>query len=253
MILEPCPEDLPKIRNMVEGEARYALIIIRLLRSVTSGPTELAFCPVAALKAYDCYARCKALHQSHLFMLLHENGSPVFMATILAWVVKLLHRAYLEATELDACLAALSVHEIHALATSLTIQATFALWRSESCDLGYTLHFCFTLLVRCITIRYTRTPSCPFPVHGGRTYAFLACLMTVVLDRHASMPYFCCFSICARVTGFGLLMHHSAFSCDRWVRRSPSYHGQGMVACGDQEALSLVIYLIYAGLSQSSP
>ena len=126
---------------MAEGEARYDLIGIRLLHSVTSDPTELSLCPVVALKAYDSYARHKALHHSHFLVSLRENGNPVSKATISAWVVKLLHRAYSEATELDACPAAMSVHEICTLATSLTIQATFAFSDIlKSRDLGYTLH-----------------------------------------------------------------------------------------------------------------
>ncbi len=42
-------------------------------------------------------------------------------------MVKLLRRAYHEATEHDACLASTSVHEIRARAASLTVQSTFAL------------------------------------------------------------------------------------------------------------------------------
>ena len=129
-ILEPCPRYLPKIgcRNMAEGEARYAPIVIQSLHTVTSDPAELALCPVVALKASDNYTRHKVPLCSHFFISLRENGNPVSKATISAWVVKLLCGAYSQATELDTHLAVTSVHEIRALATSLVIQANFALF-----------------------------------------------------------------------------------------------------------------------------
>ena len=126
-ILEPCPRYLPKVRSTAEGEARYAPIVIRALRSSTAGPEELALCPVAALRAYDAYARSKVPNRSQFFILTGYDGHPVSKATFSAWVVKLLRRAYLEATDQDARLASTSVHEIRALAASLAVQSTFAL------------------------------------------------------------------------------------------------------------------------------
>ena len=95
-----------------------------------SDPAELELCPVMALTTHDAYVRRKALHHSCFIVSLRANGNPVSKDTISAWVVKLLCRAYLRATELDACLAATSVHEICAVAVavSLMIQATFALF-----------------------------------------------------------------------------------------------------------------------------
>ena len=59
-MLELHPQYLLKIRSMVEGEAHYALIIIRSLHSFTSDPVELALCPVVVLRSFDAYVRCKA-------------------------------------------------------------------------------------------------------------------------------------------------------------------------------------------------
>ena len=54
-------------------------------------------------------------------------ATQVSKATISAWVVKLLRRAYSEATDLDARLPAMSEHEIRVLAASLAVQAMLAL------------------------------------------------------------------------------------------------------------------------------
>ena len=88
-ILEPSPRYLLKICNTAEGEARYAPIVIRSFRSVTSDPTEPALCPVAALRAYDAYARRKSPQRSQFFVSLWDDGHPASKATISAWVVKL--------------------------------------------------------------------------------------------------------------------------------------------------------------------
>ena len=125
------PRYLLKIRNTAEGEARYAPIVVRFLRSVTSHPKELALCPVAALRTYDAYARRKSPQRSRFFVSLRDDGHPVSKATISAWVVKLLRRAYSEATDADTRLAATSVHEIRALATSLAVQAIHSLFRTS--------------------------------------------------------------------------------------------------------------------------
>ena len=69
-------------------------------------------------------------------------------ATISTWVVKLLRRAYSEATFLDTQLALMSIHKIGPLATSLAIQAMFALsdilnaatWATPSTSVSHYLH-----------------------------------------------------------------------------------------------------------------
>ncbi len=126
-ILEPSPRYLPKIRTTAEGEARYAPIVIRALTSITQDRTELSLCPVTALRAYDEYANKKSPNREQFFVSTRSKGRPVSKATLSAWIVKLLRRAYREATEQDARLASTSVHEIRALSTSLTVQSTFAL------------------------------------------------------------------------------------------------------------------------------
>ncbi len=127
VVLEPSPRYLPKVMSTAEGEARYAPIVIKALSAITRDPDELALCPVAALKAYDAYAREKAPDRGQFFVTTRRGGNPVVKSTISSWVVKLIRRAYGAANEQEAELASTSVHEVRALAASLAVQATFAL------------------------------------------------------------------------------------------------------------------------------
>ena len=127
VILEPCPGYLLKIHNTVEREACYLPIIIRSLRLVISDPVELMLCPVEVLKAYGSYTEHEDLCRSRYFISLRRDGKVVSKATTLAWVIKLLRRAYPDTTDPDARLASASIHKLRALATSLAVQATFAL------------------------------------------------------------------------------------------------------------------------------
>jgi len=126
-VLEPCPRYLPKVLSTAEGEIRYAPILIKNLSAITTDPDELALCPVSTLKSYDAYARAKAPNRSQFFISTRQGGNPVCKATISSWVVKLIRRAYENASEQDAALASASVHEVRALAASLAVQSTFAI------------------------------------------------------------------------------------------------------------------------------
>ncbi len=114
--------------------------MVRALGAITADPTELSLCPVKALKAYDAYARRVAPDREQFFISTRSDGHPVTKATISAWVVKLLRRAYHEATEQDACLASTSVHEIRALAASLTVRSTFG-WRTWVSPSTFASHY----------------------------------------------------------------------------------------------------------------
>jgi integrase len=127
VILEPSPRYLPKVLSTAEGEARYLPIVIKSLGLLTDDPDELALCPVLALKAYDRYARLRVPHRQRFFISTRRDANPVVKATLSSWVVKLLRRAYENATDEDAALASTSTHEIRALAASLAVQATYSL------------------------------------------------------------------------------------------------------------------------------
>ena len=127
VVLEPTPRYLPKVLATAEGEARYAPIVVKSLSSLTNDPDELSLCPVRALRSYDAYARRRKPNRERFFISTRSGGNPVVKSTISSWVVRLLRRAYENATEGDAALAATSTHEIRALAASLAMQATFSL------------------------------------------------------------------------------------------------------------------------------
>ena len=127
VILTPYPGYLPKALAVAEGMPRYEPIVIRNLSAITSDPDELLLCPVLAFKAYHSWADSRAPNRSGFFVSTRLNASPVVKATLSSWVRKLIRRAYENASPEDATLMSTSVHELRALATSLAVQATFAL------------------------------------------------------------------------------------------------------------------------------
>ena len=127
VVLTPHPGYLPKIRSTAEGESRYSPIVVRPLSAITDDPAELSLCPVAALRDYHAWAESRSPGRRRFFLSLRRDGRAVSKATLSAWIVKLLKRAYEQATDEDARLASTSVHEIRALASSVAVQSTFAL------------------------------------------------------------------------------------------------------------------------------
>ena len=83
--------------------------------------------PCGGSTAYHNYVSRKAPGRDRFFVTTRQGGNPVVKSTISAWVVKLIRRAYENATEQDARLSSTSVHEIRALAASLAVQATFSI------------------------------------------------------------------------------------------------------------------------------
>ena len=128
VILTPFPGYLPKASTVAEGQVRYEPIVIRDLSAVTVDPDELLLCPVLAFKAYHAWAGRRVPNRSRFFISTRQNANPIVKATMSSWVKKLIRRAYENASPEDAALMkAESVHELRALATSLAVQATFAL------------------------------------------------------------------------------------------------------------------------------
>ena len=127
VVLEPVAKYIPKARSCAAGEKRYAPISIRSLDSITSEPEELTLCPVRAIRAYDKIATARVKNRKRFFISTNHRGSSVCLNTISAWVVKLIREAYNQATDTDCKLHQTSVHEVRALAASMSFQATYSL------------------------------------------------------------------------------------------------------------------------------
>jgi hypothetical protein len=126
-VLETLPGYIPKIRANAEREARYVPMVVRSLSTITSDESELALCPVRALKVYDETAKLMVPNRPQFFISTRADRKSVKKNTISAWVVKLIRAAYASATDEDCRLSQASVHEVRAIASSLAYQATYAL------------------------------------------------------------------------------------------------------------------------------
>ena len=169
-MLESCPQYLLKIRNTVEGEAHYAPIVIRSLRLVMSDPTELALCPVAALKAYNAYARHESPQHSR-FPISPWKWQPSFKGDYFHLGGQTL-KASLLGGYWFGC-----PHCRNKCARSLSA-GPHRLWckpccpfrYSEDCNLGHALHVHLTLPARYV---WDSGTACPVFMCGGGAGALL--------------------------------------------------------------------------------
>lgn len=127
LILTPVAGYLPKVAATAEGQPRYKSIVIRSLSKITNDPAELTICPVRALLAYDKYAKAKRPNRKRFWIATRSNGNDVCKQTVSGWVSALIKYVSVKSTDEDCRLSSASTHEVRAIATSLSYNATFAL------------------------------------------------------------------------------------------------------------------------------
>lgn len=127
VIVPPFPAYLPKVRSAAEGQHRYAPMVIKKLTGVDDD--ELLLCPARTLLHYHAWAKKKNPKRERFFIANNLQATTVCLNTISAWVKKLIRSAYLhtETNPQALALAQARPHEVRAVASSLALQATFAL------------------------------------------------------------------------------------------------------------------------------
>ena len=121
------PGYLPKVRSAAEGESRFSPISVKKLCEVEQ--EELLLCPARTLLRYHRWASKKAPRRERFFLSNDYRANPVGLNTISSWVKKLIRSAYLHTADDPEALALAQArpHEVRAIASSLALQATFAL------------------------------------------------------------------------------------------------------------------------------
>ena len=127
VIVPPFPGFLPKIRSTAEAQDRYAPISVKKLSGVEA--EELLLCPARTLLHYHKWASKRAPQRARFFVSNSFRANPVGLNTISSWTKALIRSAYLHTADDSEALALAQArpHEVRAVASSLALQATFAL------------------------------------------------------------------------------------------------------------------------------
>ena len=126
--LKPIPGFLPKVLACAEGQPRYVPMTIPSLTNISSEPEDRLLCPVRALWHYLKRTETHVRPSNRLFVTVKRGGQAEASAlTFSAWIKNLIRFAY-EAAPVEARdLANIRVHEVRAIAASLSIQSNYSL------------------------------------------------------------------------------------------------------------------------------
>ena len=124
--LYPVPGALPKVLACAEGQARFKPMAIPSLSGFASESKDRLLCPVRALWHYLKRTESAQRPSNRLFVIVKRGGqAEVSALTFSAWIKNLIRFSYMSAPDEARRLANIRVHEVRAMAASLSLQAIF--------------------------------------------------------------------------------------------------------------------------------